>query len=111
MQARHAPWIAFLLLCLLVIGEAVYYLPMLPDRLATHFDRSGHANGWTDKATFTRNIAVVAAIIAIIFGLAMGLAGWMNRIPEGLINLPNKNYWLGAERREATFAFMRDWLR
>jgi uncharacterized membrane protein len=107
MSARPAPVIVFVLLCLGLAGTAAYYLPMLPDRLATHFDAAGRANGWSDHAGVVKSVAVLVVITAaMVFG-----GGLLGRIPDRLVNLPNKNYWLARERRDETIAFMCDWLR
>jgi uncharacterized membrane protein len=74
MQARHAPWIVFLLLCLVLVGLTAYHLPMLPDRLATHFDTSGRGNGWMSQAGFIKFVAAVLVGLGIIF-LGAGLIG------------------------------------
>jgi hypothetical protein len=34
---------------------------------------------------------------------------FMDRIPDGLVNLPNKAYWLDPSRREKTHAYLRQW--
>jgi uncharacterized membrane protein len=107
MSSRLAPIIIFVLLCLALAGTVAYYLPMLPDPLATHFDAAGRANAWSDHTSFVRSVAVLVAITAAIF-FGGGLLG---RIPDRLINLPNKDYWLASERRDETLAFMCDWLR
>jgi uncharacterized membrane protein len=107
MPSRPAPVIVFLLLCLALAGTAAYYLPMLPDPLATHFDAAGRANGWSDHVGFIKSVAVLVVITAAIF-FGGGLLG---RIPDRLINLPNKGYWLARERRDETLAFVRDWTR
>jgi uncharacterized membrane protein len=105
--ARPAPVIVFVLLCLGLAGTAAYYLPVLPERLATHFDAGGHANGWSDHAGFIESVAALVLIMAAIF-FGGGLIG---RIPDRLINLPNKSYWLAHERRDQALAYLRDWLR
>jgi serine/threonine-protein kinase len=107
MPARPAPIIVFVLLCLGLAGTAAYYLPVLPERLATHFDAAGRANGWSDHAGFVESVSALVVIMAAIF-LGGGLIG---RIPDRLINLPNKGYWLAPERRDQALAFLRDWLR
>jgi uncharacterized membrane protein len=107
MPARPAPIIVFVLLCLGLAGTAAYYLPVLPDRLATHFDAAGHANGWSDHTGFIESVAALVLIMAAIF-FGGGLIG---RTPDRLINLPNKSYWLAPERRDQALAFLRDWLR
>ena len=107
MPARPAPIIVFVLLCLGLAGTAAYYLPVLPERLATHFDAAGRANGWSDHAGLVESVSALVVIMAAIF-LGGGLIG---RIPDRLINLPNKGYWLAPERRDQALAFLRDWLR
>ena len=107
MRASYAPLLVLILLSALIVGEAAYYLPLLPDRLATHFDTSGRANGWSSQAGFTRLIAFQLAGFWILF-IGAGLIG---RIPDRWINLPNKAYWLAPEQREASLAFVRDWIR
>ncbi len=107
MPARPAPVVVFVLLCLSLAGTAMYYLPVLPERLATHFDAAGRANGWSDHAGFLESVAALVLITeAIFFG-----SGLIGRIPDRLINLPNKSYWLAHERRDQALAFLRDWLR
>jgi uncharacterized membrane protein len=107
MRERLAPVIVFMLLCLGLAGTAAYYLPMLPDRLATHFDAAGRANGWSDHVGVVKSVAVLVVITAaMVFG-----GGLLGRIPDRWMNLPNKGYWLARERRDETIAFMRDWLR
>jgi uncharacterized membrane protein len=107
MWPRHAPVIVFAVLCFTLAGLVAYYLSMLPDRLATHFDAGGRANGWSNQAGFIRTVVILIAIAAAIF-LA---SGQLSHVPEWLINLPNKSYWLAPARRDDTFTFMRDWLR
>jgi uncharacterized membrane protein len=107
MRSRHTPVIVFTLLCLTIVGLTAYHLPTLPDQVATHFDAGGKANGWSNQAGFIRFVAIVIAIAAALFFGATLLV----RLPESMINLPNKDHWLAPERRDDTFAFIRDWFR
>jgi len=107
MKSRYLPWIAFLLLAAFHVGQVAWYLPDLPARVAVHFDPTGKANGWSSSAGVLTEAVVVIAIMAAIFASA----GLLRRIPADLVNVPNKAYWMAAERREATFAFVRDWTR
>jgi uncharacterized membrane protein len=107
MRARQAPTIVFALLCLTLAGTAAYYLPLLPDRLATHFNAAGEPNGWSDHAGFIKSVAALVVITATVFFCG----GLLGRVSDRLINLPNKSYWLAPERRDETLAFMRDWVR
>ncbi len=107
MSTRYSSSIAFVLVSLVVVAELTYYLPQLPDRLASHFDLAGAANGRSSKPVFVLNIALVVALLGAIFVTL----GSLHRVPKSIINLPNKAYWLAPERSTATFALLRDWLR
>jgi serine/threonine-protein kinase len=107
MSARYSSSIAFVLVSLVVVAELAYYLPQLPDRLASHFDFAGTANGWSDQSHFILTFALLIALMGAIFVTL----GSLHRVPEAIISLPNKTYWLAPERRAATFALVRDWLR
>jgi uncharacterized membrane protein len=106
-QVQSLPLILFVLLCVLLVGEAVYYLPMLPPRLATHFDASGRANGWSSQTGFR---TVLTALIVIFTAMFAG-TGLLRRIPDRFMNLPNKSYWLAPDRRDQALAFICDWMR
>jgi uncharacterized membrane protein len=108
MPTRHTAMIGFLLLAFIVLAEFAYYLPQLPDQLASHFDLiEGQAVGWSDKPGFV----VATTFVVLILGAIFLTAGWLDRLPRSLVNLPNRTYWLALERRAATFARIRDWLR
>jgi len=107
MPSQRAPVIAFALLCLALAGAVAWYLPMLPDRVATHFDAAGQPNGWSSPAGLIESAVLTIAATAVVF-FAGELLRWL---PDGLINLHNKNYWLAPERRDASLGFVRGWLR
>ncbi|HXG65862.1 MAG TPA: hypothetical protein VNO70_12215, partial [Blastocatellia bacterium] len=55
--------------------------------------------------------AIYVAILffcVLFFGFFPSL---LRRMPESLLNLPNKDYWLAAERREQTFSFLGEQMR
>ncbi len=91
----------FFLLIIVSFLQMVYYLPLMPDSMASHFDGSGRANGWAPRSGF---FILYAGLIALLLLLFQVLPRQFNRFPDNLINLPNKSYWLAPERREATFA-------
>jgi len=90
---------AFILLLVLCIAQAVYYYPLLPDRVASHFGASGRPDAWSSKDTFVQIYLCAVAFIAILFP---GLGCMLRTVPVSLINLPNKDYWLSPERKQET---------
>lgn len=78
---------------------------VLPERVASHFDAEGRANGWMPREAFLGTYLFVVALIGVVF-LAVG---FLERVPDSLINLPRKEFWLDPVRRASTFAWLRGW--
>lgn len=95
--------IAFLVLVALVIAaiyQLVYYYPLLPDRVASHFGAGGEADGWSDKKSFTM---LIGAVLALLVGTFLGIVILLEKFPL-MINLPHRDYWLTSPQREQTMA-------
>jgi uncharacterized membrane protein len=107
MALRQLPLLIFAALSLWLLGDLAADWSRLPDPIATHFTTGGTPNGWTTRAVFLAQVIVMLAL----FGGLFVLAGWFERLPNDLINLPNKDHWLAPQRRAATYAELRDWLR
>lgn len=96
---RNISLLVFIILLALCIAHAVYYYPLLPDRVASHFGASGQPDAWSGKETFVKIYIAVVAFIAILFP---GIGFILRKTPASLINLPNKEYWLSPERVQKT---------
>lgn len=84
---------------LLSLGQHAWYWPQLPDRVATHFGIDGQPNDWMSRTSST------LMLCGIQLGLPLFLAGVMslaNRLPDSMINIPHREYWLHPDRRAAT---------
>ncbi|MCX6028473.1 MAG: DUF1648 domain-containing protein [Chloroflexi bacterium] len=102
--------LALLTLTLLVLLELAYFYPRLPDTVASHFNAAGQADGWSSKAAFIQVNAVIILLLAILFP---GISWLVARLPVGLINMPNREYWFAEERRAATLSTIQqqmEWL-
>lgn len=77
---------------------------LLPPRVASHFNLAGDPDGWMTRGAYLATIAVVAVLPALLMA---GLAWLLPSVPNSLINLPHKEYWLSAERRAATLAHLQ----
>jgi uncharacterized membrane protein len=86
----------FRLLLVAAVLHMIYYYPLLPERVASHFNGSGRPDGWSGKTTFFAIYAGVVILVVIIKTIT-GLS--LTKLPVTLINLPNKDYWLSPERR------------
>ena len=73
--------------------------PQLPEKVASHFGADGQPDGWTSST-----------VLLILYGvlqfggaaLMIGLAKLIWILPDSLLNIPNKDYWLAEERRSQT---------
>src|SRR5687767_14137463 len=91
-------------LVLMLVGVAahvIYYYPRLPDTVASHFGGSGRPDGWSSKETYGVNIIAIAGVLALMF---LGIGPFIRRLPNDVINFPNRDYWLAPERRDASLA-------
>jgi len=91
----------FALVALLVVIalQVAYYAPKLPDTVPSHFGPSGRADGWSSK---TELLAIYGGVVVITVGPFLLLPWLLRYIPDDLINMPNKDYWLAPERRRET---------
>ncbi|HEX4414739.1 MAG TPA: DUF1648 domain-containing protein [Lacipirellulaceae bacterium] len=80
--------------------------PQLPDKIASHFDAHGVPNDWSSKETFVRMAGGTFVGVALLL-CAMPI---IMRLTPSLLNLPNKDYWLAPEQRDATFQFLSTWM-
>ncbi len=88
------------------LAHCAYYYPALPEKMASHFNAFGEADDWMSKPNFFIFEGVILLLILAEFTLIPYL---MKILPDSLINLPNKNFWLEKERREETFAAIRNY--
>jgi len=93
----------------LLFGAALFVPSItgrLPERVATHFDAAGNANGYMSRETyhvftlwFTLGLPIfIAAVTALIPKL----------LPPQLINVPNRAYWFAPERAQDSLAFLSE---
>ncbi|HEV7404454.1 MAG TPA: DUF1648 domain-containing protein [Chthoniobacteraceae bacterium] len=97
----HPAWL-FAALYVVFLALVAAAQGRLPERLATHFDGAGQANGWATREQWRST--------SLFMGTALPLGAvalfWILRVfPTRSFNLPRRDYWLGAEQRPSTFAW------
>ena len=105
MRARSSACLVLAALTATALGLYLYYLPRLPDRLATHFGNNGRPNGWMDRDTFRWFYWIMVLGVPIFFA---GITALIRVLPPSLVNIPNREYWLAPERRRETLHRMVD---
>ena len=83
--------------------QCLYYYPILPETVASHFDGAGRPNGWSSKQSFFSLYLILAGLMSFVFFVLPKL---LHRIPSFLINLPHREYWLTAGRKEQALAML-----
>jgi uncharacterized membrane protein len=106
MSNTRLPSSIFLSIALLGAVEYLYYAPRLPEILGSHFGTTGAVNGWETKTAF---FSIELAIILVATAVSFGVPRIIEAMPVSLINLPHREFWLGAERREDTLSYIRAW--
>jgi uncharacterized membrane protein len=106
MSNTRLPSSIFFALVLVGAGQYAYYAPRLPEVLASHFAGNGAVNGWQTKAAF---FSIELAVIVLATIVSFGVPRLIEAMPVSLINLPHKEFWLDANRREDTLSYIRGW--
>ena len=99
-------WIGFLSILLLLSIDIVQSAEKLPITVASHFNAAGVVDGRMSRATHIVLMVFTMNFVAII---APGLIALISKLPQDLLNLPNKEYWLRIDQRLKTFEFLKKW--
>ena len=97
----------FVGLLVVAVAQVIIYYPQLPDVVASHFDGSGHPNGWMSKTAF---FALDLAMILVIAASFLWVPRALGRFPVYLWSLPNRDYWFAPERRDESLRLIHSWL-
>lgn len=92
-DARHrfpVPQLLFILTAGAFVWAVRHSLPLLPERVATHFGAHGEANGWLTREGHVR----------FMLGFGLGLSGFLivllhgvRFLPARALNLPDADFW------------------
>jgi uncharacterized membrane protein len=102
MNSLRVPLTVLAVLGVVFIGELLYFYPLLPETVASHFDMDGVPNGWMSRTAY---VIIMLSIMIISAATTVGVALLLPKM-EGAINIPNRAYWLAPERREETLGLI-----
>ncbi len=97
---------AFIFLLGVALAQAIYYFPVMPDPMVSHFGFNGEANSYMSKNGFFAFEAILFLVMTGSF-LVMPWAFEKYKVKAG-INLPNKDYWLAPARADYFYAYFRE---
>lgn len=85
-----------------LVQQALYW-PHWPERVATHFGPSGQADGWMSRGPAAAFQTVLQVLFPWFF---VAIGQWVGKLPNAMINVPHKEYWLAPERRQESLRWM-----
>ena len=100
-------WPALVLMLALAAIYIVSTGAELPPTVASHFGAGGRADGFGSREGYTAFMTGISVGVPLLIALGGLLARWL---PPGLVNLPNRDYWLAPERRAQATVVVERWL-
>jgi uncharacterized membrane protein len=88
--------VVWLFTLILAIGMPAVSYSSLPDRMASHFDFSGKADGYSSKDGFYLLWYLQTGIMNLMI---FGVSWLVRKAPASMINVPNKTYWMATPER------------
>jgi uncharacterized membrane protein len=76
----------------------------LPERVASHFDASGQANGYMPRAMYARFMLGVTVVVPLLLAILPAAAV---SSPRTRLNVPNREYWQDPKHRPEVVAILR----
>lgn len=98
------PMCLLAIMVLISLPQHYFYYTQLPDVVATHFGADGKPNDWMTRL----NATLVVGGIQVLVPMFLVAVSWLAmRLPESMLNIPNREYWLQPDKKQATLAHMR----
>jgi uncharacterized membrane protein len=102
MKALRLSHFIFFAATLLFVVSVTLTAAALPDRIATHFDATGEANGWMSR---TGHIGGFLALGLGVSAFILGIAYAIRFFPSSTLNVPRQAYWRTPENYPRACAF------
>jgi len=93
------------LICLTVFATVfvIYTTRYLPDTVATHFGAGNQADGWMSRNGY------LLFMLGFMIGISSFVSFVVGTLPRKFphwTNVPNRDYWLSAKRREESLNYL-----
>ena len=103
MSSAARPLAILVVLTIVSAVQHAWYWHQLPDRVATHWGIDGQPNDWMTRTGATLTLCGFQIGMPLFLVAVTSLA---SRLPDSMMNIPNREYWLHPERRFATLEWM-----
>lgn len=89
------------------VSQIALWFNDLPEQVPSHFDGNGQVDGHMNRVAFCSTMG----LMNLVFLIGFPLLGLLTKyIPDSLVNMPNKDYWLAPNRRDNSMRTMTDFL-
>lgn len=97
----------FAFVAALATMQVLLYLtvPMLPEQIASKFGYGGTVNDYMSRDVYQIFFHLLSLFMPLFVVFMLGV---LPRGKPSSINMPNRDYWLGPERRAATLGMLLD---
>ncbi len=85
--------------------QGIWAARVAPQRIMTHFDIQGHADGWMAKSRFL-NFQLL--MLTLMFAVFIIMTKLISKLPDWMIDVPYKQHWLNAHERPRTIAWLTE---
>ena len=94
-----------LFVLVLVVAPIVVWMTSmgLPARVATHFARGGFANGFMSHDGYVMFMLLMTTLFPLVI---VAMTGFIPRFAISQIGRRKRDFWLSAERRDATLGWL-----
>jgi ABC-type Fe3+ transport system permease subunit len=99
LSSTRARLFCLVLLHLGFLGYVGLSTGQMPERVASHFNAAGEPDSWMTRAVHLQFMAVFGTAFPVAILVICYLVRFL---PDGLINIPHREYWLAPERRLRT---------
>ena len=103
---RIVPIVIFVVLLIVAMVFVQEISRYLPERVASHFAADGHPNGYMSREGCRIFMLEFTLGAPLFLALLTGLIPWI--VPVYLFNLPNRDYWMAAEREKESRGFLSE---
>lgn len=88
------------------VAFALRVYSVSPPSVAVHFGPKGLPDRWGPPSEL---LLLNLCLLSVGTALFLALPQLVRRLPSAVVNLPNKGYWLGPERREQATVKLAGW--
>lgn len=101
------PAMIFYFVAILALTVPIFFYNSLPEQVGSHFNLIGNVDSWMNKNSFYQTYYIQLLFMIFLFVLINLI---IKKVPHGLINIPNKKYWLEQNRKDLAITAIKNFI-